>query len=70
MQVHRLPLHLDRRMWLFYRGCGKDRGEGVSEFSSPVDGAENAEEIEVIFCCFLERDKRVFEKISEQLGGK
>ena len=30
---------------------------------SPAEDAENAEEMEVIFCCFSERDKMVYESI-------
>ena len=37
--------------------------EEVREFLSPAEDAENAEEMEVIFCCFSERDKRVYESI-------
>ena len=35
----------------------------VREFLSPAEDAENAEEMEVVFCCFSERDKRVYESI-------
>jgi len=43
-------------------------GDGEKGWSllTPAEGAENAEGMEVIFCCFSERDKRVYEKL---IGG-
>ena len=35
----------------------------VREFFSPAEGAKGAEEMEVIFCCFSERDIRVYENL-------
>ena len=35
----------------------------VREFSSRAENPGNAEEMEVIFCCFSERDKRVYENL-------
>ena len=35
----------------------------VKRFLSPAENAESAEEMEVIFCCFSERDKRVYDSL-------
>ena len=37
--------------------------EEVRGFLSPAEDAENAEKMEVIFCCFSELDKRVYENL-------
>jgi hypothetical protein len=35
----------------------------VKRFLPPAEGAENAEEMEVIFCCFSDRDAAVYQAI-------
>ena len=42
----------------------------VKEFLSPAEDAENAEEMEVIFCCFSERDMAIYQELIGHLDAE
>ena len=45
---------------------GSDAGNGKKGYRllTPAEGAESAEEMKIIFCCFSERDKLVYQAIT------